>query len=119
MATKKAPYVKNAELRAELIKSKAQDELTPETIRMFMLMANKFSTRLHYVYEEDKEDCISFAIMDCYQYWRGYKPEKSANAFAYISQIIKNGFAKGWRKLYGHMPLSSKISVSRNNIYSL
>ena len=119
MASKKVPYVKNAELRAELIKSKAQDELTPVVLDMFILMAHKFSTKLHYVYEEDKQDCISFAIMDCYQYWRGYKPEKSANAFAYISQIIKNGFAKGWRKLYGNMPLSKKISVSSNNIYSL
>jgi DNA-directed RNA polymerase specialized sigma subunit len=116
---KKAPYVKNADLRAELIKSKAQDELTLEAIKMFMLMAQKFSLRLHYVYEEDKEDCIAFAIMDCYRYWRGYKPEKSDNAFAYVSQIIKNGYAKGWRKLYGRMPLSSKISISRNNIYSL
>lgn len=117
-AAKKA-YVKNADLREQLIISKAADELTPETIKMFMLMANKFSTKMHYVYEEDRQDCISFAVMDCYQYWRGYKPEKSANAFAYVSQIIKNGFAKGWRKLYGKMPLSKKISVSSNNIYSL
>lgn len=114
-----AIHVKNADLRNALIESKAQDQLTPETIQMMMLMAKKFSTRLHYVYEEDREDCISFAIMDCYQYWRGYNPEKSSNAFAYITQIIKNGFAKGWRKIYGNMPLSKKVSISNNNIYSL
>jgi len=114
-----AIYVKNKELREELIKSKEQDKLTKEALNMFILMANKFSTNFTYIYEEDREDCISFAIMDCYQYWRGYKPEKSPNAFAYITQIIKNGFAKGWRKLYGNMPKSSKISVSQNNIYSL
>jgi hypothetical protein len=114
-----AAYVKNRELREELIKSKAQNELTPIALDMFILMANKFSTKFKYIYKEDREDCIQFAIMDCYCYWKGYNPEKSANAFAYITQIIKNGFAKGWRKLYGNMPKSKKISVSQNKIYSL
>lgn len=114
-----AAYVKNRELREQLIISKENDVLTPVALEMFMLMAEKFSTKFKYIYPEDREDCISFAIMDCYQYWRGYNPEKSANAFAYITQIIKNGFAKGWRKLYGNFPKSKKISVSSNNIYSL
>ena len=112
-------HVKNKDLREELIKSKEKDELTKEALDMFILMANKFSTKFKYVYPEDKEDCISFAIMDCYMYWRGYNPDKSANAFAYVTQIIKKGFAKGWRKLYGNMPKSKKVSVSQNKIYSL
>jgi len=112
-------HVKNKDLREELIISKTQDKLTPKALDMFILMAHKFSTNFTYVYDDDKQDCISFAIMDCYQYWRGYNPEKSVNAFAYITQIIKNGFAKGWRKLYGNCPKSKKISVSSNNIYSI
>lgn len=114
-----AAYVKNKELREELILSKEKDELTRKALDMVMLMADKFSTKFKYVYSEDREDCISFAVMDCYQYWRGYNPDKSANAFAYMTQIIKNGFAKGWRKLYGNFPKSKKISVSQNKIYSL
>ena len=116
---KKTPYVKNADLRAELIKSKDQGKLSSVALDMFIKMANRFSMKFKYKYEEDREDCIQFAVMDCYQYWRGYKPEKSTNAFAYITQIIKNGFAKGWRKLHGNIPESKKISVSRNKIYSL
>ncbi len=111
--------VKNADLRKELIKSKNQNELTKEALDMFILMSNKFSRKFKYLYEEDREDCIQFAIMDCYLYWRGYNPEKSSNAFAYITQIIKNGFAKGWRKLHGNMPKSLKISISQTNIYSI
>ena len=114
-----AHYVKNGDLRNEIIKSKVADKLTPEALEMFQLMAKKFSTKLTYVYSEDREDCISFAVMDCYQYWRGYNPEKSQNAFAYFTQIIKNGFAKGWRKLYGNIPKSKKISVSSNKIYNI
>jgi len=112
-------HVKNRDLREEIILSKENDKLTAKALDMFILMANKFSNKLTYIYPEDKEDCISFAIMDCYQYWRGYDPEKSQNAFAYYTQIIKNGFAKGWRKLYGNMPKSSKISISQHTIYNL
>jgi len=112
-------HVKNKDLREEIIKSKELDELTPAALDMFILMAQKFSHKMTYIYIEDKEDCISFAIMDCYLYWRGYDPEKSLNAFAYYTQIIKNGFAKGWRKLHGHMPYSTKISINQNSIYNL
>ena len=112
-------HVKNSDLRNEIAKCKEKNELTPEALQMFMLMAKKFSTKLNYMYEEDREDCIQFAVMDCFQYWRGYDPEKSPNAFAYYTQVIKNGFAKGWRKLYGNMPKSKKISVSSNRIYNI
>ncbi len=113
-----AAYVKNKDLRSELIKSKEEGKLTAEAIRMMMLMANRFGQKLTYVIEDDRYDCEAYAIMDCYQYWKGYKPE-FPNAFAYITQIIKNGYAKGYRKLYGKMALSQKISINQNNIYSL
>jgi len=112
-------HVKNSDLRNEIIRCKANDKLTIEAIEMFQLMAKKFSTKLNYIYAEDREDCIAFAILDCYLYWRGYNPEKSQNAFAYFTQIIKNGFAKGWRKLYGNFPKSKKISTSGNKIYNI
>jgi hypothetical protein len=115
----KTHHVKNRDLREELILSKEKDELTPKAVDMIMLMAEKLSTKFKYVYPEDREDCIAFAIMDCWKYWRGYNPEKSDNAFAYITQIQKNGFAKAWRVLKNHMPESKKISISSNNIYSL
>ena len=113
-----AHHVKNKDLREELIKSKAQDKLTKEALDMFILMSKKFAANFTYIYEEDKEDCVSFAIMDCYMYWRGYDPAKSENAFAYISQIVKNGMAKGWRKIRA-VPKSKQISISSNNIYSI
>ena len=112
-------HVKNSDLRNEIIKCKENDKLSKEALDMFMLMAKKFSDKLNYIYEEDKEDCISFAVMDCYQYWRGYDPMKSQNAFAYYTQVIKNGFAKGWRKLYGNMPKSKKISISGGKLYNI
>lgn len=112
-------HVKNSELREEIIACKETDDLSPRALEMLMLMAEKFANKMSYIYPEDREDCISFAVMDCYLYWRGYDPEKSENAFAYYTSIIKNGFAKGWRKLYGRMPKSSKVSISQHSIYNL
>jgi len=112
-------HVKNKDLREELIKSKEQNELTKDALDMIILMSKKFSLKFKYIYEDDRQDCISFAIMDCYKYWRNYNPEKSPNAFSYITQIIKNGFAKSWRQLYNHFPKSKKISISNGNIYSI
>jgi DNA-directed RNA polymerase specialized sigma subunit len=114
-----AHHVKNKDLREEIILCKEKDELSSTALDMFMLMADRFSNKLTYVYPEDKQDCIQSAVLDCYLYWRSYDPEKSENAFAYYTQIIKNGFAKGWRKLYGNMPKSSKISISQHQLYNL
>ncbi|NJO89834.1 MAG: hypothetical protein HC831_13470 [Chloroflexia bacterium] len=99
--------MKNKDLREELIRCKEEGELSRAAIDMFMLMSERFGQKLTYVIEADRSDCKATAIMDCYQYWRGYNPEYP-NAFAYITQIIKNGYAKGYRKLYGKMALSQK-----------
>jgi len=112
-------YVKNKDLREALIESKEKDELTPEALKMISLMIDRYSTKFSYEYEEDREDCKSFAIMDCWQYWRGYDPEQSQNAFAYFTTMIRNGLAKGWRRLYKNFPKSKKISISQNNLYNI
>jgi hypothetical protein len=111
-------YVDPKELKEELAKSKERDELTPRAIAIFQTMASEASKKLRYRDEEDRKDCIAFAMMDVVRYWRSYNPEKSNNPFAYFTQMIKNGFAKGWRKLH---PLSAgeKVSLSHDNVYTI
>lgn len=111
-------YVKNADLRNEIIKSKAQDKLTDEALAMLILMSNRFTYKLSYMDENDRQDCIAQAIMDCYCYWRAYDPEKGSNAFAYFTQVIKNGMGKSWRAIEGGYPKSIKVSISNNTIYN-
>ena len=113
-----ANYVNPDEFRKEILLSKEKNELTPRAVEMLMLMAEGPSKKLRYKDEEDRKDCIAFALMDVVKYWRSYDPEKSKYPFAYYTQIIKNGFAKGWRKLH---PLSStdQVSLSNENLYSL
>jgi hypothetical protein len=111
-------YVNPQELREEVIKSREGDYLTPKAVEMFQTMAREASKKLRYRDEEDRKDCIAFAMMDVVRYWRSYNPEKSKDPFSYFTQMIKNGFAKGWRKLH---PLSAgeKVSLSHDNVFTL
>ena len=113
-----ANYVNPEELKQEILLSKERDELTPKAVELLMLMAREASKKLRYKDEEDRKDCIAFAMMDVVKYWRSYNPEKSKYPFAYYTQILKNGFAKGWRKLH---PISSldQVSINSDNFYSI
>ncbi len=112
-------YVKNSVLKEELIKCREQNELTDEVVSMFTQIATKLSAGIKYNDPEDRKDCIAYAVLDCVRYWRNYDPSVSENAFAYITSVCRNGFAKGWRAL-GKMkcPDSMVISLS-DNLYSL
>jgi DNA-directed RNA polymerase specialized sigma subunit len=94
-------YVKNSELLAAVIESKSKGQLTPDTI-----MINGISKKMSYKDPEDKEDCMAFAMEDLCKYWNRFNPEKSNNPFSYYTQIAKNGFAKGWKKI--HPPKNPK-----------
>ena len=101
-----ANYVKNADLMRAILESKEKGVLTPETISMFYLMINGISKKMSYKDPEDKEDCMTFAMEDLCKYWNRFDPAKSNNPFAYYTQIAKNGFAKGWKKI--HPPKAPK-----------
>ena len=105
-------YVKNKELKRALMESKENGELTREAIGMFMLIVEGMSKTHSYRDIEDKEDCMASGLEDLVKYWNRYSPEKSDNAFAFISQIAHNGMKKGWKKI--HPPKSPKtIPFSR------
>ena len=111
-------YVSNPYLLQEIMKSKAQNELTPEAIQMFQLMIENISAKKHYNDPEDKKDCWQSAYLDIILYWRGFDPEKSKNPFAYFTSLIVNGMNKGWHKISGKIKTSDMISID-NNVHSL
>jgi DNA-directed RNA polymerase specialized sigma subunit len=110
-------YLSNKELCAEIIHCKETNIMSNEAITMITLMATRLSRKFSYRQEEDRKDCIQQAVIDCFLYYRNFDPEKSTNAFAYFTQIIKNGFAKAWRHLYQDIPSTAKIRL--NKIYSI
>lgn len=114
-----AVYVSGKELFEEIVKSKERGELTPRSIFLLQKMIKEISKIFTYSREEDKEDCMAFAMFDVLLYWNRFNPEKSTNAFAFFTQTIKNGTYKGWRRLYKEK--SSKfISTSQDNgVYNI
>jgi hypothetical protein len=113
-----ANYVDPEEFRIEILRSKELDELTPRAVEMIQLMAREASKKLKFKDEEDRKDVIAFALMDVIKYWRSFNPEKSKYPFAYYTQIIKNGFAKGWKKLHPIRDIN-KLSLSNESLHSL
>lgn len=120
MARKKGNYfVDPKEFRAEIIKSKQQDELTPRALELLMLMTKRLTdSKFSYKYKEDKDDCMAFAHLDIVSYWRKFDPDKSFNPFAYFTRMILNGLAKGFKKLHPHS-VTKSISISNTNIYNI
>lgn len=95
-------YINNKEFTQAVIDSKAADKLTDFTVECFVMLANRAVERLYFKDYRDREDCVQSALVDCVKYWRNFDPTKSnpPNAFAYFTQMCKNGYAKEWKKIH-------------------
>jgi hypothetical protein len=119
-----AVYVKNADLIREVVESKKNGKLTASAVEMFIKIATESSKKLKYKDPMDREDCIASAIEDLLKYWKNFDPQrmydigKVPNAFAYFSQIAKNGMAKGWKKLH-HPDAGQMLSISHDGVYNI
>jgi hypothetical protein len=117
-------YIKPTELYEEICVSLENKKLTPKAQAMLILIAERANQKLRYTDPMDREDCIGFAMLDLFKYWDRFKPEKTTNAFAFYTQIAKNGYAKGWHKLHpgkykGTVSLDKKSSSESEGIYSI
>lgn len=92
-------YLNNKDLYDQIVVSKEQDKLTPDAEKMLVLIAERAIRKLTYVNEDDRQDCLQFAILDLLRYWRSFNPQYK-NAFAYFTEIAKRGYAKGWNKIH-------------------
>ena len=120
---RKKNYLNNKDLYAEMVLSKDQDKLTPKAEKMLMLLAERAINRMKYVNEDDRNDCLQFAMLDLLKYWRNFNP-KYPNAFAYFTEIAKRGYAKGWNKIHptkykGTISISGSANDDQSGIYTL
>lgn len=110
---KKKNYLNNKDLYQAIVESKEQDKLTSDAEKMLVLLAERAIMKLSYVSEEDKQDCLQFAILDLLKYWRNFNPDYT-NAFAYFTEIAKRGYAKGWNKIHPKK-YKSTLSLDRSS----
>jgi DNA-directed RNA polymerase specialized sigma subunit len=99
VAKRTKKYLNNKDLYDQIVLSKEQDKLTREAEKMLVLLAERAIRKLTYVSEDDRQDCLQFALLDLLKYWRNFNP-KYKNAFAYFTEIAKRGYAKGWNKIH-------------------
>lgn len=111
MARKKE-YLNNRDLYDQMVLSLEQNKLTPEAEKMLILLAERTINKLSYVNDDDRQDCLQFALLDLLKYWRNFNP-KFPNAFAYFTEIAKRGYAKGWNKIH---PVKYKNTMSIDRI---
>ena len=92
-------YLNNKDLYNEIVKSKEQGKLTRDAEKMLILLAERAIRKMKYVNDDDRQDCLQFALLDLLKYWKNFNP-KYTNAFAYFTEIAKRGYAKGWNKIH-------------------
>ena len=109
---RKKNYLNNKDLYNEIVKSKELDKLTPTAEKMFILLAERTINKLTYVSQDDRNDCLQFALLDLLKYWRNFNPNYP-NAFAYFTEIAKRGYAKGWNKIH---PVKYKNTMSIDRV---
>lgn len=97
---KKKKYMSAKDLYMEIVYSKARGRLTTRAGQMLMLLGKKAQQKMYYRNLEDKHDCLQTAMLDVFTFWYNFDEEKGDNAFAYYTEIIKRGLAKGWNKMY-------------------
>lgn len=95
-------YVNNKEFTAAIIECKKNDKLNDFAVSCFVALATRAVDRLYYEDPRDREDCIQSALYDCVKYWRGFDHTRyeNPNAFAYFTQMCKNGYAKEWKTIH-------------------
>jgi DNA-directed RNA polymerase specialized sigma24 family protein len=93
-------YIKKEILMRVIKESRAQDQLTNEAVNIFLRMAKELSRVLKYKFEDDREDCIQEGLVSVLKYWRNFDiNHPNCNPFAYFTQILKHGMAKGFKDL--------------------
>lgn len=114
-------YINNRDFTNEIIRCKygllneetgyqhKPGELSPKAIEYFMLLSNRAIQKLTFSNPLDREDCIQSATLDLLRYWQNFNEEKSTNAFAYFTQIVKNGYTKEFKKIHKHIGKGERI----------
>ena len=94
-------YLSNKDLYCEIIYSKAKGRLSLKAEGMLMLLCKKvISSKFRYYKVEDKEDCMQTAMLDIFKNWANFDEDKTTNAFAFYTEVIKRGAAKGWNEFH-------------------
>ena len=114
------PYLDGKEFTKEITECLKTKKLSDKAANMFVLLANRANRKMPYRDSRDKEDCIMSALYDLCKYWHNFNPQISNNAFAYFTQMAKNGYAKEFKRIHKHnIETISLDQTGESEIYTL
>ena len=102
-------YLNNANLLEELKKFKETTKISEELGDMFMQVASNLSNKANFTGYTWKDEMVSEAVLTCIKYSKNFNPEKSTNAFAYITQICYNAFRNYITKQKKHSTMKQQL----------
>jgi DNA-directed RNA polymerase specialized sigma24 family protein len=85
-------YIKNVDLLGEIIEFKKNGRASETLGKMLLSIAKNFSSRGNFSGYTWRNDMVSEAVLTCLKYLKNFNPERSSNAFSYITQICNNSF---------------------------
>ena len=120
MKQKKQHYLDNKEFLAELVKyrksvqeAKENEQKKPRVPEYlgecFLKIATHLSYRPNFINYMYKDDMICDGIENCLQYIDNFDPAKSANPFAYFTQVSYYAFLRRIAKEKKQMEIKDKI----------
>lgn len=92
MTAKPTNYLSNKYLLEQLELSHAQDELTPELVAAFQLLATRVSYHRYFAHYSWREDLPGTAMVFILKHWRKFDKSASENPnpFAYFTTLCMN-----------------------------
>jgi hypothetical protein len=107
-------YVDNQQFYEQICLSLAQQHLTPAAEKTIILIANRLITKFNYHNLADKHDCLQEGLLEAFTNWHKFKPDRTTNAFAFFTQLLKNGMMRGHNKLYRAKKVWGVINLTDN-----
>jgi hypothetical protein len=130
---KSTHYVKNDEFLAEMIKYREEylkHEKDPDKFprprpseyigKAILSIATNLSSKGNFANYTYRDEMVSDAIENCFQYLKNFDPSKSSNPFAYFTQISHFAFIrriqKEKRQAYTKVKLFENAKIDKYNI---
>lgn len=87
-----ANYVNNKEIVEEMREYRRTGVISNRLGEFYLMIATNLSNKSNFIGYTWKDDMIAHAVFTCVKYCKNFDPDKSNNAFGYISKICHHAF---------------------------
>ena len=100
----------------EIILSKGLGKLTRKAENMIIILCNNAINKKPFPNEDDKKDGLQTAFLNILSNWQSFNPDKTNNAFTYLTELHKRSVAEHMNLFYNKKGLKKEEQNSVRNI---